>query len=105
MESVNEQTTSYLDVTFRDRDGTPSSPSSATYTVTDAATGTVLRTATAINPIAAQVTITLTPEDNTIVNAAKKAEIRIVTIESTYGASDELNDEFRYELVNLNVVT
>ena len=104
MESVNEKSTSYVKVDFKDKDGNPSAPLTVDYKVHDEASGTVLRADGSV-PAAASVVIALDDTDNTILNTEGKHEVRVVTVLATYGANDNLNKAFRYELVNLHVVT
>lgn len=100
METVNEKTTSYLKVDFKDKDGNPTVPSSILYSVMDKASGTVVRSDTAIGA-ASSITIALDSTDNTILNVLNKIETRVVTVKASYGATDKFNDDFEYELVNL----
>ena len=97
---VKERTTAYLTVTFRDKAGTAVAPAAATYSVYDMTTGTEIRAATAISP-APSVEITLGATDNAIQNPGNARERRRVTVRATFGADDELNDEFEYYVQNL----
>lgn len=101
MEQVNEKSTAYLTVSFKDKAGAPAAPASVTYRVDDATGNTAVRASTALGA-AASIEITLTKEDNAIVNAANRFETRVVTVIAVYGASDELRDEYRYQIRNLD---
>lgn len=101
MEQVNEKSTAYLTVAFTDKDGVPAAPASATYRIDDATGAGAIRASTALGA-GASVEITLTKEDNAIVNAANRFETRVVTVIAVYGASDELRDEYRYQVKNLD---
>ena len=101
---INEETTSYLTVTFLDKNGTPAAPASATWEAIDVESGTVLKTATAITPIAASVEITIEPSVNVMVNEAKHQELRRIIVKALYGASDKVNDQYDYLVKNLSQV-
>lgn len=104
MDTVNEKTTSYLKVDFKDKDGLPTVPQAVTYSVMDKDSGTVIRPDTVIGA-ASSITITLDSTDNTILNSSAKTETRVITVKSSYGATDKFNDDFEYELVNLAQVS
>jgi hypothetical protein len=71
-------------VTFQDN-GTPTAPASATYQVLDLETGAVIRAETAISPIAAQVTITLTWDDNQMQNDGQDSETHLLIVVASFG--------------------
>lgn len=97
---VNERTTSYLTVDFKDKTGSSAAPATITYSVYCMTNAQVLRADTAITP-GTDVEITLNAADNAIINAASARERRRVTIKATYGANDELNDQYEYYVQNL----
>ena len=104
--AVNEKSTAYLTVTFKDKAGADEAPTSATYTITDVITGTSVRASTPITPIAAQVEITLAPDDNQIYLAAgKDLEYRRVTVIGVYNVTDQVTDEFIYPVQPLKGVS
>jgi hypothetical protein len=98
---VNESSTAYLTVTFFDKNNIMVAPVSATYKIHDVLSGSQILAATPISPIAEQVEITLTPTDNTMVNAHSSNEKRRVTVEAIYGQDDGVNAAFVYEVKNL----
>lgn len=104
METVNEQSTAYLTVTFKDKAGAAVSPASASYRIDDVQSGTAVRADTALTP-AAQVEITLSPTDNTLVDPTKRQEIRRLTVTGVYGASDKVSAKYDYQLANLTFIT
>ena len=97
---VNERTTAYLTVSFKDKTGALVAPSTVTYSVYCMSNAQELRADTSLAP-GATVEIVLGASDNAIVNAANGRERRRVTVKSTYGAGDELNDQFEYYVQNL----
>jgi len=101
MDLVNEKSTAYLTVAFTDKDGGPAIPASVSYRIDNAANGAAIRAPTALDP-AASIEITLTLADNTIGVAASRFETHVVTVTAVYGASDELREEYRYQVRNLD---
>ena len=101
MERVNEKSTAYLSVTFRDKAGAAQAPATATYRIDDVATGQTVRGDTDIGTPDSTVELTLTVDDNTLKNAIAAAEQRRVTVVAEYGAGDAVRAEYIYEVVNL----
>lgn len=100
MERVNEKSTAYLSVTFRNKTGAAQAPSTASYRIDDVATGREVRDDTEITP-ADTVELTLSVADNTLLNAIAAVEQRRVTVTGTYGAGDAVRSEYIYEVTNL----
>lgn len=103
-DEVNEKSTSYLSVTFKDKAGAAAAPASATYRIDCITTGTAIKGDTALTP-AGTVEIAITPNENRIVTPGNARERRRVTVTATYGATDSVSDEFDYDVVNLSHVT
>ena len=101
---VPEKTTSYLTVSFFDKNGLPVTPTTVTWRAIDVGTGNVLKTETSITPGTA-VEIAIGATVNLIVTAANEEETRRIIIHATYGTSDELNDQYDYIVKNLSVIT
>ena len=101
MERVNEKSTAYLSVTFRNKAGAAQAPATATYRIDDVATGQTVRGDTDIGTPDSTVELTLTVDDNTLKNAIAAAEQRRVTVVAEYGAGDAVRAEYIYEVVNL----
>lgn len=97
---VNEGSTSYLTVSFKDKAGALAAPASLTYSLHCLTTGAVLRDDVALAP-SSQVEITLTPGDNAILNPGNQYETRLVTVKAGYGAADALQEEYEYQVKNL----
>lgn len=104
METVNERSTAYLQMTFNDKVGASQVPTSITYRIDDKDTGTEIKADTAVSP-AGTVEITLAPEDNRILNSVGRNEWRRVTVRATYGADQQVTGEFLYRVINLVGVT
>lgn len=105
LESVNERSTAYLTVTFRDKAGAEQAPASASYRIDDAGSGQAVRAATPIMAPGSTVEITLTPDDNRLLDEANPYERRRVTVAAEYGAADAVNVEYVYQVIGLAGVT
>ena len=101
MERVNEKSTAYLTVTFRDRAGAAQAPASAKYRIDDVTTGQQVRSDTDISLPGSTVELTLTVDDNTLKNPIAAAEQRRVTVTAEYGSGDAVRSEYIYEVINL----
>lgn len=103
LKQINEGSTGYLTVTFKDKAGDPAAPSGITYRIDDLASGTEVLGDTAVTP-GASVEITLPPSVHVPIGNAR-TQHRRVTVKATYGADDGINAEYEYELINLGGVT
>ena len=103
-EVINEGSTSYLTVTFYDKDGGYEAPTTVTYKIWCITNDKEVRAVTSLTP-ASSIEITLTPTDNSIISQSNALETRLVTIEASYGVDDEINDEYEYDVKNLRKVT
>ena len=102
MKTVNEASTSYLTVSFYDKDGVLAVPTSITYRIDEPHTDTAILASTAVSA-ASSVDITITPTQNTHV-VTKWPEKRVVTVTAVYGASDSISEEYEYQIKNLQYV-
>lgn len=103
METVNERSTAFLTVTFRDKTGALAAPSLVTWEAHDKASGTELQAATALTP-ASSIEITISASVNRMINAASGSEVRVITIKALYGADDGINSVYEYQVRNLEHV-
>ena len=101
MERVNEKSTAYLTVTFRDKAGAAQAPATAKYRIDDVATGQPVRSEIDISSPGSTVELTLTVDDNTLKNSIAAAEQRRVTVVAEYGSGDAVRSEYIYEVFNL----
>ena len=104
LEIVNEESTAYLTVQFKDKDGNLAAPSSASYRIDCLTNGQEVRGDTALTP-ASSIEITLTDTDYAIIDQTNSVERRLVTIMASYGAGDDINDEYEHDLKNLRKKT
>lgn len=101
MERVNEKSTAYLTVTFRDKAGAAQAPTTVKYKIDDVATGEQVRAEEEISSPDDTIELRLEVGDNTLLNGIAKTEQRRVTVVAEYGAGDAVTAEFIYEVVNL----
>lgn len=103
MKLINEGSTGYLTVSFKDKAGVAAAPSTLTYSLHCLTTGIVLRNNVSLTP-GTSVEITLSTVDNAIQTASNRRETKRVTIKAGYGASDAVNAQYDYEVANLSQV-
>lgn len=101
MDEINEKTTGYLTVTFKDSSGSAAQPTSASYKIIDIDSGETVRDTTALTVSAGVVTITLDKDDNTLLDANNDEERRRVVVSAVYNADDELHGVYWYKVKNL----
>lgn len=99
-DQVNEQTTAYLSITFRDKAGAVQAPVSVSYRIDDVGSGHSIREETEVAPNGT-VEIVLTPSDNSMVNVLLPREQRRVTVVARYGNDDGIRSHFVYLVNNL----
>lgn len=103
MQRINEKSTSYLNVSFRDKEGALAVPTSISYRIDCVTTGTAVLAPTAL-AAASEVEITITPTQNAIVTSSNATEQKRVTVTAVYGASDQVTSQFDYLVKNLSGV-
>lgn len=104
MRNVNEKGTLYVTVKFYDLDDDLFTPTSADYRVDCLTSGYEIRDWTAITP-ATSVTVTLTGEDNRIVDSRHSREIRQLVVRYVDEAGNEQKSQAQYRVDNLQGVT
>ena len=104
LQTIDEESSAYLTVTFKDKDGQPAAPSSASYRIDCLTNDQEVRADTDLTP-APSVEIHLDSNDNAIINQDKQTETRLVTVKATYGANDGINAPYKYNVRNLKKVT
>ena len=101
---VNENSTSYVTVVPKDKDGVAATPATLVYQIDCVTTGTNMKAETALTP-GTSVEITITPTENAINDQNNSHEERVVTVTAGYGASDQVIEEFDYLVMNLYAAT
>ena len=102
--TVNENSVSYLTVSFYDKNNNLAIPSSGTWKVHDEYTDTVIQPETNITPIASQYELTLTNTINTLLDSNHANETRVVTIKAIWGAGLETYGRYEYDIIGLDYV-
>lgn len=97
---IQEETTAWLLVSFRGRDGNLEVPTDGTYEIVDLKSGTVVRAATGLE-YGSQPEITLEPADNVILDDTRAYETRRVIIKANFGLDGHINETFDYHVKNL----
>ena len=102
LDVINEMTTLVITATFRDLNGALVTPSSASYRIDDAISGSQIRGDTPFTPAGSSHDITISANENRILDNAHNAEERIVTVKFIFGIDNkEGNGEYRYVVKNL----
>ncbi|OHB77706.1 MAG: hypothetical protein A2Z25_20690 [Planctomycetes bacterium RBG_16_55_9] len=97
MDVVNEKTSTIQPCTFTDELGAPVTPTSATYSIHDESGYEIVAPLTAFTPP----DIIITATHNRILDSAKSAERRVITVHFTYGSGKEGSGEIMYIVKNL----
>ncbi len=98
---LNEDSTSWLLVSFYDKDDVLTTPSAAYYWINDFETGNVIKAETAISPLSTTAEVEITASDNAIIDNTLPMEKKVVTVRAEYGAGKQVIDEFFYFVKNL----
>jgi len=105
MPSINERSTAWLTITFKNKQGNIQAPNSFRYRI-DSNTGQSIRDWITISNPSGSHEITLAPSDNAIVgNRNSDAEEHTITINAIFGPDQERNEVYTYKVVNLNYIT
>ena len=103
-QSVNERTTAYLTVTFKDKAGALAVPTQVQYRIDCLTSGQAVRALSTVAPASA-VEITLSADDNAIRVDSNRAEIRRVTVVASYGGNADQVTAFEdYSVTNLKFI-
>jgi hypothetical protein len=103
--TINEGQTSYISLAFTDQNGDPLTPTAITYRIDDEASETNLLAETDVLVPASSVEIKIPPEINELVSGDSSTEIRVATIEATYGTDDAVVAEVKWCIRNLRFRT
>ncbi len=101
MSTVNEDSTAYLDVDFKDKDDELEAPTTISYRIDCLTNGQEVKDDTAFTPAAASIEIELTKTDNAIISQTNNSEKRLVTVTGVYGGDDQIVKEYQYDLINM----
>jgi expansin (peptidoglycan-binding protein) len=104
MQTVNENSTAILTVTFTDENGDAAIPSGGQYTIYDVLSGITIKAWTDFTPSSATHDIEITDEENSIIDDTQLYETRRVTVKWKYGAGKSGTGEFIYRVKNLEQI-
>lgn len=106
MDTINEKTTYFVTVTFKDEDGTLVTPTAAYYSLYCETTQTEILAETAFPSLSAAVKITVTSTQNTIQKSSNASETKLMTVRFTYNAgTNQGTSEYRWEVKNLKRIS
>lgn len=97
---VTERSTAWLTVSFYNRAGVLEIPATATYEIWDVASGTTIKASTSLTP-ASSIEITLSSDDNKILNQELFREARKVIVTAAYAGSEKLVQDYVYHVRNI----
>lgn len=100
---INENSTAYLTVTFKDKNGVLVTPTTVTWKAHDKLTGTVLQAVTSL-VAASTIEITIPHTVNVLLDPAHPKEVRVVTIEAVYDDTQHINAQYEYAVQNLKYI-
>ena len=103
MDTINEETTYIVTISFFDQDGNGVVPDQANYRLDDEKSGTVIKGWTAIQSLSESVDVVVSSDENAMVDNENEAEIRILTVSFSYGGALAYTgtSDHRYLLLNL----
>lgn len=101
--TVNEETTSYLEVDFHDKSGELQAPATVSYRIDCLTTGEPVKGDTSITA-AGSVEIEIEANENAIRDPSNAREWKRVTVTATFGPNDRINDQFNYWVRNLSAI-
>lgn len=106
MDTHNEGATVTVALTFADEDGAAVTPTSASYRVTDVASGTEMMAETAFAPAGSTHTLTVPATVQRILDPTNAYEMRAVAVEFTWGNPAKTGTgEVVYRVQNLHALT
>lgn len=97
---VTERSTAWLTVSFYSRAGVLEVPTSATYEIWDVASGAVVKASASLTP-GSSIEITLSSDDNRILNQELFREARKVVVVAAYAGSEKLVQDYVYHVRNI----
>lgn len=106
MDTVNEKTSYFVTISFKDEDGVAVTPTAAYYSLYCETTKYEILAETAIGGLDTSVEVIVTSTQNAIRNVANKKEQRLMTVRFTYsGGAYQGISEYRWNVANLKRIT
>lgn len=101
-DSVKENSTAFVTLTFTDKDGSPLTPDSVNIEIIDKLSGTSVRAQSAETPVTSSMVVELLPAHNAILDSNNPAEERRLIVQATYSGTRKLNESWDYTVINLS---
>lgn len=106
MDNVNEKTTYFVTVTFKDEDGILVTPTAAWYSLYCETCKQEILIETAFPSLATSVEITVTALQNAIRKASHNSEQKLMTVRFTYGGGEYQGTSiYRWKVINLKRIS
>jgi len=101
IDEIEERQGTILTVTFEDRDGVGITPSTAKYAIYDIYSGEIITNVTDITPVSSSYDITITAQENRMINSSRTFEDKSVVVQWTYTPSSyESTRIYKYRVNN-----
>lgn len=100
VDQVNEKSTCWITIAFKDKDGNAATPSAIHYRIDDAQTGTNIIPETQVGGVAS-LELEVAASKNAIINDRRSLERHRLTVRAVFGADDEHNAQYEFDIVNL----
>ena len=97
--TINEGSSAFLTITFKDQTGVGVTPTSAAYRLDNA--GVQVKDWKAFTPSSSSYIIEITGAENAILNSELTQETMTVTVRWTYGTGSSGTESFEYVIKNL----
>lgn len=97
--TINESSSAFITITFKDQTGAGVTPTSAAYRLDNA--GVQVKGWEAFTPSSSSHIIEITGAENAILNPELAQEIMTVTVRWTYGTGSSGTESFEYVIKNL----
>jgi hypothetical protein len=104
-DSVKENSTAFVTLTFSDKDGNPLTPDSVYIEIIDKLSGTSVRANSEEAPAASSMVVELLPAHNAILNSKNPSEERRIIVQATYASTRKLNESWDYTVINLSKIS
>ena len=106
MQSVNEQSTCIVTVSFQDENGNPVTPGQAWYSLYCETSGKEILAETALTGLSTSKDIEIAPAQNAMQNAGNSSETKVLTVRFTYnGGARQGTAQYKYLLLNLQRIS
>jgi len=104
LDSINEQTSRDVSVSFTNSSGISQIPDAVSYRIDCQTNEVAVKALTSITP-AADITIPVTVLENVIINDDNALETKRITLIATWGTDEGITEQIDYDVNNLRYVT